>query len=443
MKEYVTWGVLNSQEEEYYPGEDECLEEEEINEIEWMKVLKQRRKSYGATQEDVARMAGIHAGTLGRYETEKAVPTVKTLKKLEETLELFNPDKELEIMFDYVRIRFPTTDARHIIEDILNIRMEYMLEEQYAFYGYSSQYVRGEIVVMTSEDEEKGTLLELKGQGCRFFEGVLEAQGRTWYDFFREAVQERAVWKRIDIAINDRAGILNIPELSEKCRRDECIGWFGTYKDYKSGSMIHRRGEDTDMMGATLYLGSFQSDVYFCIYEKDYEQFVKNGTPLEEAETKNRFEIRLKNERAEYAINDLLEGEDIAGTAFGIINHYVRFVDADEEEERRNWKMNERWSWFVDAEYRDIKLTTKPEPYTLERLKAWICRQVAPSLKVLKELDKKQGTHLLDGIIEEAKLSPQHKKILEQQMVPVEDIIIKKPGKEASWKQSLQKEYMG
>ena len=41
----------------------------------------------------------------------------------------------------------------------------------------------------------------------------------------------------------------------------------------------------------TLYLGSLKSDVYFCIYEKDYEQCVKLGTPLEEADIINRFEI--------------------------------------------------------------------------------------------------------------------------------------------------------
>ena len=42
--------------------------------------------------------------------------------------------------------------------------------------------------------------------------------------------------------------------------------------------------------GRTLYLGSLKSDVYFCIYEKDYEQYVKLGTPLEEADIINRFE---------------------------------------------------------------------------------------------------------------------------------------------------------
>lgn len=38
--------------------------------------------------------------------------------------------------------------------------------------------------------------------------------------------------------------------------------------------------------------GSLQSEVYFCIYEKDYEQYKKNDIPIEDAEVKNRFEIR-------------------------------------------------------------------------------------------------------------------------------------------------------
>ena len=54
-------------------------------------------------------------------------------------------------------------------------------------------------------------------------------------------------------------------------------------------------------MRHTLYVGSFDSEVYFCIYEKDYEQLAKNDIPLEETEVKNRFEIRLKNKYADAA----------------------------------------------------------------------------------------------------------------------------------------------
>lgn len=49
-----------------------------------------------------------------------------------------------------------------------------------------------------------------------------------------------------------------------------------------------------ECMGNTLYIGSLQSEVYFCIYEKDYEQYKKHDIPIADAEVKNRFEIRLK-----------------------------------------------------------------------------------------------------------------------------------------------------
>ena len=69
-------------------------------------------------------------------------------------------------------------------------------------------------------------------------------------------------------------------------------------------------------MGYTLYIGSLKSEVYFCVYEKSYEQYIKLGIPIEEAPIKNRFEIRLKNERAYYAVRDLLTYYDAERTAF-------------------------------------------------------------------------------------------------------------------------------
>ena len=63
-----------------------------------------------------------------------------------------------------------------------------------------------------------------------------------------------------------------------------------------------------------------KSEVYFCVYEKSYEQYIKLGIPIEEAPIKNRFEIRLKNERAYYAVRDLLTYYDAERTAFSIIN---------------------------------------------------------------------------------------------------------------------------
>ncbi len=281
----------------------------------------------------------------------------------------------------------------------------------------------GDIFIYTSADEEKGVLLELKGRGCRQFESYLLAQQRSWYDFLMDALVDGGVMKRIDLAINDHTGILDIPELAEKCRKQEYIGKSRSYKFYQSGELIKHREDDREYMGRTLYLGSLKSDVYFCIYEKDYEQYVKLGTPLEEADIINRFEIRLRNERAYYAVRDLLTYYDAEQTAFSIINQYVRFVDEEPDKRKNDWKLNDRWAWFIGDNRQSLKLTTKPEPYTLDRTLRWVQRQVAPTLKMLKKIDKGNGTDYMETIEQQAKLTEKHEMIIKQQTTPAKDLV--------------------
>ena len=307
-----------------------------LNEEQWIKELREKRIAYGISQGRLAVASGITREYLNKIESGKMKPSKELLETLHKELARFNPEAPLTMLFDYVKIRFPTLDIQHIIKDILKLNINYMLHEDYGHYSYTEHYSLGDIFIYTSADEEKGVLLELKGRGCRQFESYLLAQQRSWYDFLMDALVDGGVMKRIDLAINDHTGILDIPELAEKCRKREYIGKSRSYKFYQSGELIKHREDDREYMGRTLYLGSLKSDVYFCIYEKDYEQYVKLGTPLEEADIINRFEIRLRNERAYYAVRDLLTYYDAEQTAFSIINQYVKatytvkvYVDAD------------------------------------------------------------------------------------------------------------------
>ena len=124
---------------------------------------------------------------------------------------------------------------------------------------------------------------------------------------------------------------------------------------------------------------------------KIYEQYIKLDISIEEAPIKNRFEIRLKNERAYYAVRDLLTYYDVERTAFSIISRYVRFVDKEADKKRSDWKLSVRWTWFIGEKREPLKLTTKPEPYTLDRTLRWIQRQVDPTLKMLEPSQRKQG----------------------------------------------------
>lgn len=165
----------------------------------------------------------------------------------------------------------------------------------------------------------------------------LLAQERSWYDFILDYLTAGGVMNRLDWAINnDRSGILYILKLSAKYKAGECISYFRKQKDY---SGTEKCGSDTQKnTGETLYLGSTSSKLYMCAYQKNYEQYVKNGTEVEDTDIKNCFEIRMKNERAYYAVKDLMNYRDTERTAFSIINHYVCFIDREDDKTKNQRK---------------------------------------------------------------------------------------------------------
>ena len=292
--------------------------------------------------------------------------------------------------------------------------------------GDEIKHFKGDSVLVATGASENmqehlGVLLELKGKGCRQMECYLLAQERSWYDFMLDCMTAGGVMKRLDLAINDKAGILDIPKLKEKYKAGECISYFRMQKDY---SGTEKCGSDLPKnTGETLYLGSTSSELYMCAYQKNYEQYVKNGTEIEDTEIKNRFEIRMKNERAYYAVVDLLTYRDAERTAFSIINHYVRFVDREDDKPKSQWITNDDWAWFVGENREPIRLTTKPEPYTLQKALHWLQRQVAPTIKMVQALDRENRTTILKDMIEQAELKDKHKHLLQLEKSTIEERI--------------------
>ena len=392
-----------------------------MNDKNFIEELRQKREEYGVTQTRLAVACGISREYYNRIEKGKQPLNDELKGVIEKQIERFNPQEPLFLLIDYFRVRFPTTNALAIIRDVLQLKADYMLLEDYGQYGYESQYVLGDISIMCSTNEQLGVLLELKGRGCRQMESYLLAQERSWYDFMLDCLTAGGKMKRLDLAINDRAGILDIPKLKAKYKAGECMTLFRNQKGYDG---TEKCGHDIPQnTGETLYLGSTSSELYMCIYQKNYEQSVKKGIELDESEIKNRFEIRLKNERAYYAVVDLLTYYDAEHTAFSIINHYVRFLKHDDTLPKGSWELDEDWAWFIGENRESIRLTTQPEPYTLQRAISWVQRQVAPTIKMLQELDKQNHTTILHDMIEQAELKDKHKHLLQLEKSTVEERI--------------------
>ena len=125
-----------------------------MNDKNFIEELKRKHDEYGVTQTRLVVARGISREHYNRIETGK-LPLTDELK---DTLE------------KQIRVRFPTTDALAIIRDVLQLKSNYMLYEDYGKYGYESKYVLGDINIMCSMQEHLGVLLELKGRGCRQME---------------------------------------------------------------------------------------------------------------------------------------------------------------------------------------------------------------------------------------------------------------------------------
>jgi len=361
----------------------------------WNEYFKRRREEYGVTQKALAKSVRISKDYLNKIERGKKLPADKLKKLLDIAVELKNPQyPPLEIKIDFLRVRFPTHDVKYIIEKVLKMNFPgHWIHEFYAPWGYTEQFIHFNIHVMASEgdDKERGTLLELRGQGCRQMEGWF--RGRDWYDFFRDCRNADGFFRRFDLAVDDYLGLLDVPELIEKHKCGECITRFKSFEYHGSGRRFNSEIENGESFtGSTLYLGSKSSNIHFCIYEKDKEQLMKKGVPLDEAPIINRFEIRLLNERAESAIDDLLCYKDAEKTAFEIINEYVDFIDLEEGVSLEDCKQNVRWALFMGENRGKLKLASGRPQLTIHEMIAWISKQVLPTAQMISEFDRRLGT---------------------------------------------------
>ena len=100
-------------------------------------------------------------------------------------------------------------------------------------------------------------------------------------------------------------------------------------------------------------------------------------------------------------------------------------MDREPDKRKTDWKTNDRWAWFIGEGRPPLRLTTKPEPYTLERTLRWVERQVDPTLKMLEEITKKTGVDYLKEIRKHTKLTEKHEQIIAQQTASPEEVIVK------------------
>ncbi|WP_429957971.1 replication initiation factor domain-containing protein [Enterococcus sp. AZ196] len=381
--------------------------------------IRASRKRFRMTQKEFSEKVNVSRQIICDLENGRNKVSEETLQKILDYIAERERQSPLEAIIDYLRVSFPLKKADKIFTEVLGIRQEFFEEIESHMYGYVGGYRLDYIQVLYSKNnDERGVLVQLSGQGCRQFEAFLEAQGRTWFDFFYACLDYRCRVTRLDLAINDYKEYLSIPTLLNKVLRQELISRFRKFEFNGSGSIAEKRQE-----GTSIYFGSKRSEFYITFYQKDYEQARKLNIPVNEVPIKNRYELRFKNKRAMLVIDQFLRTGDLPSIILGIMRDYMLFTDSKFGVLRKHWKINKKWDFFLgDAER--MRLAVEPNDQLYERSKNWFKRTAAATAKMIQEVDELKGTQEYQEMLDEIEFSEKQLHIIEVQTMKLKDMIV-------------------
>lgn len=292
-----------------------------------------------------------------------------------------------------------------VIKNVLAMKSEYFIHEDYGMFGYEEQYIYGDISVNASKDSSMGVLLELRGMGCRNLEYVLQARGIDWYYFLSSCIDYQGVFKRIDLAVNDMGGLLDIEILRERYYANKVWKRSRTHEAVDSGKLSGTHGDTAK----TFYIGSKNSSIYFCLYEKEKEQKSKGI----KTDIKNRFEIRLKSGKAEQTIEQLVFSRNPEQIIANLILTQIDFP------------VYILWDIFLDNVTTSLPFIMTPVAVNMDKTKRWLERQVMPSLLMIKEIEKQTGANYLEEIDRHTRLTEKQELKIKQMTTDIADMIEK------------------
>lgn len=177
---------------------------------------------------------------------------------------------------------------------------------------------------------------------------------------------------RMDLAIDDKGKdqYFTCRDIFDYLMADRVVTKFRRFHvdaDFKTGGEVD---------GFTIYLGSRKSEVFLRVYDKMLEQKAKD--PAAGTDPWVRWELELKDQRADSAARLIIGGAPVGTVLLGILNNYMRIIDLDDSN-RSRCSSTDKWLAFCAGISR-IRLYVPGVPKTLEDKRQWIDRQVLSTL---------------------------------------------------------------
>ena len=386
------------------------------------------RKSFGLSQNDIVKITGLSKSMVSMIDKGERKLSNEKATLLRGYL-YQKPQADVTAMIDYLVIRFKTLNYKKVINELLKIPDYHFEQGQVGGAGYPFRVEYGEIKIFYhNTDIDMGTRLELKGSACRLFEKFLEEQNRSWQDFLSEVIdfsysmiklngeiseveaQRFLKFNRLDLALDERfneKGNYNLMHLWEKVRNEQVemkLKGFRPEENFKtSGGMLKS-------LGISLYFGAIQSSIRLNFYEKDREQAFRRNIPVEDVQEiygyKNRYEIRLKDDKARQVVEDFVRSIPLYDLGVGIIMDYLQVFDETGRPDR---------AWYdVFGRNKSYRFFTQPTEESLEKRRSWFDRQLKRSLYIEAQIARETGRSYVTELISEYEPDEEDEKIIQR-----------------------------
>lgn len=397
------------------------------------------RNTFKISQEDLAEEVGISQSMLSRFEQGENVRLSEgELEKLKYVINTYRKENSLNAMIDWIKVTVKENDPIEVCQKYLNMKFDYF-QKTVGRHHYVARYEYSSITIYEPSKEVKyGCMIEMSGQGCRYFEKMLDEQGMTLIDWLRFISKHAENFPRIDLAVDDYIEYFSIPVLLDKIERGEYLTEFKSIvPKYEYGDRKNKYSK-----GLTIYFGKRTSKLHFCFYQKNFEISKKHGIPLEEIEVKNRYELRVCDDYAIDIVKQLVEWEEVLPVAMGLIKKKLVIVQRLKHKissetlratfkkgKIKIWKPWKQFMYDVDT----IRIESKPieDDYVrLLRREDYLKKQAMASVLLIKDIDEALGTNILENIIEEVrkKENSRNEHLLKVATTQLKDVILKNNG---------------
>lgn len=297
---------------------------------------------------------------------------------------------------DYVGVTFHGANALDCALSTFGPGLDWVKME-HGGYKYTNCFRRGEISVYhggeynhAGEKRQHDTVFVVAaGKGCRQLEGEgivtafgsLDDEGvNPWRVLLKTLLMYGCTFPRLDVAIDDREGLLNLDTIEAALDAGDCCTRARKYLPHRPKSTA-----DGKKLGDAITIGSRNSMMFVRIYNKHLEQIVRGEIAEDAPETHwLRCELESHNEKAtKLALAIVQYGMQAVSAALWAV---IDFKDPDdfEADKKNRWRRKTVgwWERFIEVSAK-LRLALSPKLRTVEKVVKWLNTAVAPSLALI------------------------------------------------------------